>query len=425
VSDAPFVIPARLGRKGLSLTVSHLLNTDEPLSFDFQIGDQLLRSPLHKFLSTYRYSSEEIVTIRYFIASQIIEDEGPTNELPAWISALDTSFSPTQCVAACYDGILRVVDNQSLEVVHEVSAHDEAIRAVAVWQPDTENETFVGTSSKDTSIKVWSFSNNPGSASGSLLTRLDSHLSSVEALCHWKQNLLLSGDWNGNMLVWDISGVLANKEIAGQEKAKDDMASKKRKTSASTANTASFEASELRPLFTLKAHSQAISRICVSGSKAYSSSWEHSVKLWDLERQDNTFTINCVKVVTDMSVQSTGGALIATSHPDGRVRVWDERRREGAAALGQPSDVAWVSSVKWHGQGAESENGALLLGSVDYSGRVNLWDLRHHTKPVASTEAHAGKVLCMDWVHKGKEGSNEAILSGGSDCSIRATTVKV
>lgn len=65
-------------------------------------------------------------------------------------------------------------------------------------------------------------------------------------------------------------------------------------------------------------------------------------------------------------------------------------------------------------------NSEHLLGSVDYDGAVNLWDLRLHQKPLSSTAAHSGKALCMDW-YRTEEGL--AVLSGGSDCVIKSTSV--
>lgn len=58
------------------------------------------------------------------------------------------------------------------------------------------------------------------------------------------------------------------------------------------------------------------------------------------------------------------------------------------------------------------------LGSVDYNGNAHLWDLRYAAKPVSSNEAHSGKGLCMSW-------AGGRLLSGGSDCCIKATAVEL
>ena len=57
ISDAPFAIPAKLGRKGLSEVINHLLGGTEHQAFDFSINDVLVRVPLSTFLATNNMSA--------------------------------------------------------------------------------------------------------------------------------------------------------------------------------------------------------------------------------------------------------------------------------------------------------------------------------------------------------------------------------
>lgn len=344
ISDAPFVIPARLGRAGLSAVVNQLLALEEAVGFDFQIGEHLLRSPLYKFILLHRLSTEDTITVHYFVASRT-ESAGQSEEQPAWISCINTSTSLS--IAGCYDGKLRIFDRTSLAVLQEVAAHEEPINAVAVWD-NGEGNALIASASKDNTVGVWS-------TGGVQLARLVGHGSAVESVTHWRSHAgtqtLLSADWAGSILAWEVTAAAANADT-------EEKKSKKRKTSSSTSSEA-FTPSEVRPLFSIKAHASSVSALHASAAegKGYSSSWDHSVKVWDLSRQDAVFTINTSKVVTDMDLRcnSHGGGdagadswhAIATSHPDGRVRLWDERRKEssGSAVAVLGSSAVWIAQV--------------------------------------------------------------------------------
>lgn len=80
----------------------------------------------------------------------------------------------------------------------------------------------------------------------------------------------------------------------------------------------------------------------------FTSSWDHSIRVWDLERQDCVQTLSGSKVVTCMAVsssQATQQPLVASGHPDHRIRVWDVRvgpeEAAGKRALGACG--SWVS----------------------------------------------------------------------------------
>ena len=155
--------------------------------------------------------------------------------------------------------------------------------------------------------------------------------------------------------------------------------------------------------------------------RVYTCSYDHSLKEWDMERQECVATFVGAKVCTSMHIR-TGNNLIATSHPDGRVRLWDSRHREDAKCahifppnMATTATVSWTSQVKW------SPTNAFIFAASNYNGEVCVWDIRS-TVPVSTAEAHAGKVLCLDWLEKstGKE-TTVSVVSGGSDCAIKSS----
>lgn len=339
VSDAPFSLPAKLGRQGLSEVVNHLLGLGEEQqqSFDFLVDGRLLRSPLYKFMTSHRISAEDIVVVDYF-PSLSLSEETNSVEMPAWVGSLDTRSSEEVCFAGCYDGSVKVV-GADLQVVASAAAHTDPVRAVHSWACD--GDVCVATASKDHSVKVWSYD---GAGRRLLLqSTLRGHVNSVESLARWspaasKDALLLSGDWSGNLFAW---------KVGDNQQSSDAPAAKRKKDREGQAEAVS---AETKPLFTIKAHQQSISSICTQEQSvhAFTSSWDHGVKCWDLDRQDCVQTFNCAKVATALDARTTSaGTVLASAHSDGKVRVWDFRAKntQGDAALSFGKTTNWISQV--------------------------------------------------------------------------------
>jgi ribosome biogenesis protein YTM1 len=145
-------------------------------------------------------------------------------------------------------------------------------------------------------------------------------MNSVESLDVRDDGSILSGDWDGRLCLWSTNN---SSGVAGM---KDDDANatsgggeslsslKKRKVGGSSvggggSSSSSSVVKEFAPVAAFKAHAQ-----CVSGvrwmvdtadaastgggicANAVTSSWDHSLKSWDVERQDCITTINGSKV---------------------------------------------------------------------------------------------------------------------------------
>ncbi len=155
---------------------------------------------------------------------------------------------------------------------------------------------------------------------------------------------------------------------------------------------------------------------------AFTASWDHAVKVWDLERQDCVQTLNGSKVVTSLAASPSSGRLLAAGHPDGRVRLWDLRTAaaggpegEGAEGAAAPERRAlapcgsWISGVAWL-PGREA-----ALASVSHDGRLRVWDLRA-TKPLFTLDAHEDKALALC---ASAGGGDAALFTGGADGIVR------
>lgn len=156
MTDAPFALPLKLGRRGLSEVINHLLELSDEDSqpFDFLINDVLLRSSLLKFTQQYKISTENILVIDY-IPALALSDESQAAETPAWISCIDTAtVDQSVFFVGCYDGQVQIPSKETLAVQTKYSfqAHSEPIRAIQYLNSssnsDTNRKDLIATASK-------------------------------------------------------------------------------------------------------------------------------------------------------------------------------------------------------------------------------------------------------------------------------------
>ena len=339
IINTPLAVPCKLGRKGLSELINHLLQANTQLDFDFIINGVLLRSSLLQFLDVHKLSNEEVLPIQYIPAIQL-PPESQSVELPSWIGSLDSSMTG-YIIAGCYNGLIQVFDRDTVTLQSSIQAHQQSIRSVSVLNEKDHAIVFSG--SKDHSIQSYriDLDSNSGNLTHYHLATLSGHGSSVESLksMHLNQNpVLVSGDWNGTICGWDVK-TIGNSFVSDNTKMR-----KKKKLDAEQ----SQPLSDPKPLFSFKGHSQSVSSLDADGEsrRLFSSSWDHSLKEWDIERQECSFTFVGSKVITSIHYSSPLDSVL-TSHADGRVRLWDMRQREGGTcklSFGTESKH-WISQV--------------------------------------------------------------------------------
>lgn len=283
VTNTPFAVPEKLGRYGLSEVVNHLLGlSGDPIPFDFKIKDQLLRESLIKYVNRNNVSTESIIELEYFLAVSLNE-ESKTQELPAWVGCIDSS-GENMILAGCYDGQLQIMNKSNLSILSSVSAHNHPIRAVC------SSLQVVFTGSKDHMINAYDLSQTKSSVVLEKIGVFRGHINSVEALCALEDKLLFSGDWSGNTYAWNIKDLLHR-----DNSSLNDSVSKKQKNSMGGYSDVRVEL--IQPLFVLKSHAQAVTGLQVtSNQRLFTCSHDHSIKEWDIERNDCVTTFTGSKV---------------------------------------------------------------------------------------------------------------------------------
>ena len=395
---------------------------------------RLLRGSVEAQARRLGWSLEEAVPVTYFPARRyepLTDDDGdPQPALPDWISCLqylpDQSIPQSQSLllSGCYDGSFSVTTmtaksglaTRSLEVtVPAVAGGGRAgpIKCLTAWPPSSSHDALlVATGSLDHSLSIHRLDRSqativapgthPPAWDAALAARCGGHDSSVEALDVTADGAwLASGGFDGTLCLWNVRNAafreVVHSDLETTKRSKVASGSARPSTSATTVPT-------LTPKASLRAHAAAISGLSwgnhhhnhrtdpASGDlpslsdRLVTGSWDHSLRLWDVERQEALVTLNGSRVVTSLDTSYHAPGIVASSHPDCAIRCWDVRVPGGntgamsastaAATLNitgtafRPSHRAWVSAVVWDPDSPYH----LLSGSHD--GTVKFWDLR-------------------------------------------------
>eukprot|EP00536_Pseudo-nitzschia_multiseries_P006492 jgi/Psemu1/286493/fgenesh1_pg.139_\ len=470
VPTEPIAVPADIGRKGLSAVLNHLLgravdkqkrdddsddemsgsdddDSDEekmpPLAFEFIVkgtNNRLLRKGVEKEARQHGLSLEEAISITYFPAADVPQRQDDEETLPDWVSCLSGDAGKGFVFSGCYDGSIhaykRNADNTLAKVDFTTDASTGPIKAMATSQID--DKVWIASASMDHSLSVHTFDSSSGGkgkiklfgqcvlaenelgSSSAAFTSLDFNNAT-------SSNILASGCGNGKISLWNVRNVVENHSTGSEKKRQKGSSSKKVKPSTSKpeiAATVHFE----------NAHSQSVTGLSwgnhnkigdevKAGTHLISGSWDHSIKLWDVEKQNCLLTLNGARVVSCLDTSYHSEGVVATGHPDCTIRLWDVRvnnSKQNTVLVSdntfRPSHKAWVSSVKW------SQANAYQLASTSHDGAVKVWDIRSsnplHTVRTFPKEE---KGLSMLWLPPlGEEGSgSQSIYAGGTDCIIK------
>ena len=464
VPGDPISVPATTRRRGLSAIVNHLLDRkvekdakggsdgesgsdsdsdsesdDEDklpsIAFDFLVNGRLLRTGIEAAARREGLSLETAVRVHYFPAARAPTADGDSEELPDWITAMSSSCCSSTggnaasaakadnvLFAGTADGAIRAFgcDEGGISELSTIGAHAGPIKCIASLPDDTTTSSsgtggcLVASGSIDQTL-VMHHMDKKKLALHSVFS--GGHTNSICSVALMRQSagraVMASGDWDGNLSVWKVPSTGSG---VGSSSSNNKASKKKQKTSSASATAVEVE--EVRPSVSWKAHASNISGMAYThgsnGTKLITGSWDHSLKVHDLERQDCILTLNGSRVVTALG-RCHNSDVVASAHPDCIVRLWDMRvhTKAGAEATSvsdttlRPSHKAWVTDVKW------SPTDPYVLATTSHDGTVKVWDIRS-SLPLHTVRAHpkGEKGLCLSY-------TDGIIYSGGSDCVVK------
>jgi ribosome biogenesis protein YTM1 len=437
VPSHPMSVPATITNKGFSVLLNHLLErtTDSEespaLPFEFIVGknhNRLLRTGVEREARRSGLSLEEAVPIVYFPATREPELDQSNEPLPDWVSALScvsTTGSDKESsfvVAGSYDGSVHVLsgDGKVLEpLVQQDKLHAGAIKCLASTTSPSSSDVkcWVATGSMDHTLVVsrlvqkkqqYSLEQYASCSGG--------HVSSIGSVDWFPSTLwLASGDWDGGICIWDC------KQEPEQEMEHPTGKRSKIHTGMLQISTPN---SVLAPKISIQAHVSKVSGISwgnlekrrdITPSQLVTGSWDHSVKVWDVETQDCVLTLNGSRVVSCLDTSYKAAGIVAMGHPDCTIRLWDVRSADSKQSslsitdnTFRPSHQEWITSVKW------SPENAYHLTSTSHDGTVKFWDIRSSV-PLYTVRAFPKEQKGLSLAY----GNDGMVYAGGTDCVVK------
>ncbi|KAL7571998.1 hypothetical protein ACA910_001654 [Epithemia clementina (nom. ined.)] len=468
------------------------------LQFDFLVGPnsrRLLRTTLDKEVRQAGLSLEQALKVTYFPscpAPSPTEDEGP--ELPDWISALKTvtvasegDSSSSLLVSACYDGSLHILhpasnsksNNQQLKPLASTSkAHAGPIKCMDAFATldSTSDEAsastiWMATGSMDHTVALHSFHLTESETEKALECRaMAQHAASVSSVKFWPhpktregegdgngagmELRLASGDWDGGVFVWRFNPWDFDNNNGNGDRGDDGggPSSKKLKASSTSkgARQSNPQPQRLTPTISLQAHNSKVSGLAFFGDgkggdgrddeRLVTCSWDYSIKVWNMERQDCLLSLNSSRVVGCLDTSPHSPGICVTGHPDCSLRLWDVRVGDdnnnnnnnntsgdgGASSIlvsdnvFRPSHKAWISHVQW------SCRDPYQIYSCSHDGTLKVWDIR------SATPLHTVRVLPSnnnddnqnDKLFSLATMETDTIFTGGTTCVVKQFQMK-
>lgn len=409
VPTAPILVPSNLKRYGLSQIINHLLDTTSPIPFDFLTGGAFLRTSLDAHLQSNGLSAESVITLEY-VRAVVPPKFQAAFQHDDWVSsvstaaALDGDNTLARILSGSYDGIARVW-NLSGQVLAEAPGHSSAIKSVK-WLDD--GAQFV-TSSMDRTLRLWSYSDDAIAPVAELL----GHKATVENIAvHSASRRILSASTDSTVGLWST-------QSSDSPAAPTDVLPpkpKKRKT-ASSAAVAAATAPRYGPLGLLSGHSSPVSAVMFDpkdSTVAYSVSWDHTIRTWDLQTQALVDTRTTQHPV--LSVCALPGlSLLACGSSARHITLHDPRASASTVA---------TSTLRGHTNAVVAlcadGRSEWQMVSAGHDGAIRVWDVRAAGSGSMFTIKREGgegvtgreKVFDVEW-------SRIGIVSGGEDKRVQ------
>ncbi|KAL9127335.1 MAG: hypothetical protein Q9217_003774 [Psora testacea] len=284
-------------RYALSSLVNTLLKPEKPTPFEFLIHGAFLRTSLEEYLTANGISAETTLAVEY-VRAIIPPLHLASFEHDDWVSSVDVlsttspagqkagdanAISPgqTRILSGSYDGFLRVWNLSSEVLATSPSAsnggHTSSLKAARFIDP-----THIASSGLDRTIRIWKYTEDSDHSSASLHPQIElyGHRGSIDSVAvHQTSNRILSASADHSLGLWSSKKSDAPEAPPLLIPSATSQSAKRRKTGSATSTP------QRGPLSLMKSHNAPVSDTIFAPNDhtvAYSISWDHTLKTWDL-----------------------------------------------------------------------------------------------------------------------------------------------
>ena len=362
-----------------------LLKNEKPTPFEFLINGTFLRTSIDEYLTANGISAETLLTIEY-IRAIIPPLYLASYEHDDWVSSVDILSSSSQAVhglknsttlaagqerilSASYDGLLRVWNMSSGILAISPSAtnggHAGSIKSAKFVSPNQ-----VISSGLDRTIRIWKYSEDAGGFKASFTSQIElyGHKASVDSLAvHTPSSRILSASADHSVGLWSTKKSDAPAAPLSLLPQSVGRGTKRRKISTSTSTP------QRGPLVLLKSHSAPVSSTTFApndSTVAYSTSWDHTLRTWDLptaslvDTRTTSHPLLSLTVLQELNLVAVGTSARHITLIDPRV---------SATTISAMTLRGHTNAVVTLARDPDSSYG-LLSGSHD--GTCRIWDVR-------------------------------------------------
>ena len=335
----------------------------------------------------YRPDGKEIATVGIDGTLRLWTVDG-TESMSLTVSGGEVravAYSPDGAAVAVgsEDGRTRVYDTATHALRYETAAADSHTRAIKDIAFSGDG-TLLATASGDKEVRIWN------AQSGELNQPLPGHTDEVYGIAFAPASknppgmlLLASAGLDGRIIIWDVAGGFALREIRWPTPVHDVAFSPDGSFMATGAqdnlvvlwDTARDDVEQWTPLYRLPGHTGWVRKVEFSpdGRTLASSSWDNTARLWDTVAGRTIQSLAGSKGWVYGLAFAPDGRSLVTSSIDGYGRIWNvanEQELMIERAYGVSDDVR-VHSLAYSGDGR-------YLASGGFDNTARLWDAATH-----------------------------------------------
>jgi len=279
------------------------------------------------------------------------------------------SSSQDRILSGSYDGLIRTWDASGQLLATSASAsdggHSAAVKAVKFLSP-----IQTVSAGMDRTLRIWNYTDSDSpdaTASFTPVLELYGHTASVDRLAvHTPTSRILSASADHTVGIWSASKSSA--PAAPSNLLPTALSNKRRKLS----NPAK-SLPQRGPLALMTGHSAPVSDITFKPSDAtvaYSTSWDHGMKTWDLPTQKCVDTRSTAQSL--LSVEALGEVNLVAAGTSARHITLIDPRASATSVV--------AMTLRGHSNGVVSLAGhpsnGYILCSGSHDGTVRVWDVR-------------------------------------------------